>query len=165
MTSNGYDVRAIANLVINVAKEEGANVTNLSLNKIIYFLHVAFLNEFRRPLVSAKIEAWENGPVFREIYHQFKRFGRSNITDLARRIDPITGAYEACCDDIVDGELDFLRKSARQLVQVSPGKLVGMSHVTDGAWFKARHANGGINPGAEITNAMIAESGKEAIFH
>lgn len=161
----GYDVRAIANLVIESAEQEGKKVTNLSLNKIIYFLHVAYLNEFNRPLVSAKIEAWDNGPVFREVYHQFKRYGRNEITDLAKKVNPISGDYEVCRENIPVTEMAFLERGAKVLVQVSPGKLVGMSHVTDGAWFRARNANGGINPGSEITNRMITESGTEAIFH
>src|SRR6186713_660153 len=88
-----FDVRAVANAILDLAKEEGKGVTNLAINKIIYFLHAAYLHEFRRPLVTAKIEAWDHGPVFREVYHQFKKFGRENIKGRASRIDPTTGSF------------------------------------------------------------------------
>lgn len=66
------DVRSIANFVLDLAEVQGVGVSNLSINKIVYFLHANFLAKFDEPLVSAKIEAWDYGPVFRELYREFK---------------------------------------------------------------------------------------------
>lgn len=87
-----HDVRAVANAVLELAEANGRGVTNLALNKIIYFLHAGYLHERGVPLVSAKIEAWDHGPVFREIYHQFKKFGRDPVEGRATRLDPTTEA-------------------------------------------------------------------------
>jgi uncharacterized phage-associated protein len=152
---SGYDVREVANFVLDVADENGERMTNLSLNKILYFLHSAFLHQFRRPLVSAKIEAWDHGPVFREVYHQFKKYGRQPITDRAHRVNPHTGGYEIAAPSFTAEEVQFLRSHAHELLKISPGKLVDMSHVKDGPWHMARFNNGTINPGVEITNDAI----------
>jgi uncharacterized phage-associated protein len=158
-------VRGIANLVLDTASEERIPVSNLSINKIIYFLHVAYLYKFQKPLVSAKIEAWEHGPVFREIYHQFKIYGRNPVSERARKLDPASGAYiyVGYCFD--SSEEFFLKERCSELLKISASKLVDMSHVEDGAWYKARYGEGGLNPGVEITNELILASRSEKMRH
>jgi uncharacterized phage-associated protein len=159
------DVRGIANFVLEVADTEQRYVSNLSINKIIYFLHVAFLHNFNQPLVSAKIEAWDHGPVFREVYHQFKKFGRESIRTKAQKIDIASGTYIEATYDLTDGEAIFLKKRCIELLGISAGKLVDMTHVKDGPWYTARFGNGRVNPGVEITNELILEAGAEQSRH
>jgi uncharacterized phage-associated protein len=158
-------VRVVANFVLAQAFQNGREVSNLSLNKIVYFLHAAFLHQFQKPLVTAKIEAWDHGPVFREIYHQFKRFGRGNITEFARRLNPMSGQYEKADGTFSIEEQKFLATQCTELLKVSAGRLVDMSHVPDGPWHQARFGNGTVNPGVEITNELIAELAAEQSRH
>jgi len=58
-----YDARAIANLMLDEASEMDRGVTNLALQKLLYFAHSLFLIEYKRPLVSGYFEAWKLGPV------------------------------------------------------------------------------------------------------
>jgi uncharacterized phage-associated protein len=159
------DVRAVANFVISVASDANAEVTNLSLNKIIYFLHADFLRSFGQPLVSAKIEAWDHGPVFREIYHHFKSFGSGAIKRYATKIDPTTGAIVTPSLRLDESKVEFLRRLTIQLLRIRPGTLVDMSHVEDGPWYKARFGNGGVNPGVEITNDLILAAHSSSMRH
>jgi uncharacterized phage-associated protein len=152
-----YDVRGVANFVLELAERERERVSNLRINKIVYFLHVSFLREFGRPLVSAKIEAWDHGPVFREIYHQFKKFGRSEIFGRAGRVNVESGSYEIATVDLSDEERIFLAERCRQLLKMPAGLLVEKSHVKGGPWHMARFGNGRVNPGVEITNSLIVE--------
>ena len=152
-----YDVRGIANFVLDVAGQEQERVSNLRINKIIYFLHAGFLRQFGRPLVSAKIEAWDHGPVFREVYHQFKRFGRSPILDRAKKINIDTGFYEEVRAALTQEEQYFLEERCRQLLRIPGGVLVERSHVEGGPWHVARFGSGRVNPGVEITNSLIVE--------
>jgi uncharacterized phage-associated protein len=159
------DVRAVANLIIEVAKKSDAIVTNLSLNKIIYFLHAAYLQNYDVPLVSAKIEAWEHGPVFREIYHQFKDFGNKKLSRLAKKLDPLTGDFVEPYVTLPACEVSYLEDLAAELLKVSPGRLVDMSHIKDGPWYKARYGNRGVNPGVEITNDLILSVNSDPVRH
>jgi uncharacterized phage-associated protein len=159
------DVRGIANFILDTANGCNKPVSNLSINKIIYFLHVAFLHKFNRPLVSAKIEAWDHGPVFREVYHQFKKFGREAIENPAQKIDVASGKYVEAKYDMVGDELAFLRARCIELLGISAGKLVDMSHVKDGPWHVARFGNGRVNPGVEITNELILDARSEQSRH
>lgn len=156
-----HDVRAVANAVLELAEAAGLPVTNLGLNKIVYFLHAGYLLEHGQPLVSAKIEAWDHGPVFREIYHQFKKFGREPITGRAMRLDPKTGAFSQVAFTLAGEEAAYVQKHASNLLKLSPGKLVDMSHVRDGPWYVARFGGGRLNPGVEITNELIIGTAKQ----
>jgi len=86
-----FDVRAVANFVLDVTTRRGRSITNMHINRIVYFLHADFLVKFNEPLVSARIEAWEHGPVFRELYSEFKKFDDQAITTRAVALDRVTG--------------------------------------------------------------------------
>lgn len=160
-----HDVRGIANFVLDYATEKGVGVSNLSLNKIVYFLHVAYLHEYGTPLISAKIEAWDHGPVFRELYHQFKSSGREDIVGKARKLDAFSGEYREAEYDLENDEAVFLAKQCDSLIRLSAGRLVGLSHVQDGAWHQARYKNGRINPGVEITDDLILSADPHLLRH
>ena len=151
------DVRTVANIVLQVGKEEGLEVTNLHLNKTIFFMHVDCLRDRRKPLVSAKIEAWEYGPVFREVYGQFKKFGRKAITELALRVDYDTGEKVPAMDQIPDADLSYLRQLAIFYLGVPANILVDLSHARGGAWDFVWNNSGVVNAGMEITEQIIRE--------
>jgi uncharacterized phage-associated protein len=58
-----------------VNRESGDNVTNLKLQKLLYYaqgFHIAMQGE---PLFPESILAWEHGPVVRRIYDEYKHRG------------------------------------------------------------------------------------------
>jgi len=42
-----HDVRSIANFVLEVADKQKVQVTNMALNKIVYFLYVDYLLKYQ----------------------------------------------------------------------------------------------------------------------
>src|SRR5258706_1711537 len=85
------DVREVANAILDVAERESLMLSNLALNKIVYFAHAWFLALRRRPLVDSFFEAWQFGPVHPQIYRQMKKFGDRPITGRLTRINLDTG--------------------------------------------------------------------------
>jgi hypothetical protein len=85
------DPRAVANFILDVADIRGLPITNMSLNKIIYFAHGWSLGKRGKPLVSATFEAWQHGPVLPLIYRQFSKAGSMAISFRATAIDPSSG--------------------------------------------------------------------------
>lgn len=160
-----YDVRAIANYVLDFADSETRGVSNLHINKIVYFLHADFLATFSRPLVAAKIEAWTHGPVFRELYHQFKSFGEEYISVRATCIEPETGKrIVASCEMPVEEEV-FIRDLVRKYVSMSPGALVAKSHVKGGPWDITWNHDNRANPTMKISDNLIREWYQKAAKH
>lgn len=55
--------------------KEREGITNLKLQKILYFAQAYYLAKLGKPLFSDVIEAWEYGPVVPSVYHQLKHRG------------------------------------------------------------------------------------------
>ena len=76
-----YKVMDIANKIL--ADGENCNagelVTNLKLQKLLYYMqgfHIAYFNE---PLFDEEIEAWQYGPVVPDVYNYYKDNGSNGI--------------------------------------------------------------------------------------
>jgi uncharacterized phage-associated protein len=153
----GYDVRTVANLVLERGWDLNLKVTNLHLNKSLFFMHVDCLRDFDRPLVSAKIEAWEYGPVFREVYNQFKKFRADPISTLAKRVSYDTGELEAAKDEIASSMVEYIVDLGEFYLSVPARVLVDLSHAKGGAWDTVWSSSADFNAGMEITEEIIRE--------
>lgn len=54
-------------------------ITHLKLQKLLYYAQGISLGMFGKPLFEENIEAWQHGPVVRDVYCKFSMFGRKNI--------------------------------------------------------------------------------------
>jgi uncharacterized phage-associated protein len=75
------NAKDVAEYFLLKSKEEDCGISNLKLQKLIYYAQAFHLAIFEKPLFNEEIEAWTHGPVCPAIYHEYKRFG-SNIIDL-----------------------------------------------------------------------------------
>lgn len=157
--------KAIANLILQVGKCLGRMPSNLSLNKIAYFAHGNYLAKYGKPLIDAKIEAWQYGPVFREIYHEFKKCGDKPVSFLARDYDPEIDDIVVVNWDLPKEEEEFLRGVISDYLKMGTGYLVRTSHLEDGPWYEAWHHEGRVNPGMEISNEAILEYFSSQVRH
>lgn len=76
-----YSALGVAKEIINYSIERGYSISNLKLQKILYYVQAAFLVERGEKCFNESIVAWEYGPVVEEVYRNYKRYGRSDITD------------------------------------------------------------------------------------
>lgn len=76
-----YSVIDVAKYIILFCKEHGYSISNLKLQKLLYFVQAQFLNELGQPAFQEEIEAWDFGPVVPEAYQYFKIWGSSEIPD------------------------------------------------------------------------------------
>lgn len=74
-----YNVLDISKYVINYSHDIGASITNLKLQKILYYIQAAFLVNKQEKCFAEPIVAWEFGPVSVETYNQYKCYGREEI--------------------------------------------------------------------------------------
>lgn len=157
--------KAIANLILDVAQRLGRPASNLSINKIAYFAHGSYLAKYRKPLIDAKIEAWQYGPVFREIYHEFKKFGDKPIRVFARDLNLDTGEMDIPIHNLPSDEEIFLCEVISSYLKMTTGYLVEKSHLADGPWHNAWYHEGRINPGMEISDVAILEYFSDQVRH
>lgn len=70
--------------------DSGELITNLKLQKLVYYAQGISLGLTGQPLFEAKIEAWEHGPVVLELYQRFKDFGRNALPTMQLDINRYT---------------------------------------------------------------------------
>ncbi|NMA74483.1 MAG: DUF4065 domain-containing protein [Bacteroidales bacterium] len=58
----------------------GDNISNLKLQKLLYYLQGFHLVFFEKPFFSENIEAWQYGPVVPDVYHALKKYGSNGIS-------------------------------------------------------------------------------------
>lgn len=76
----------IANYFIGVSNTSGSLITNLKLQKLVYYAEAWHLANFNESIVDEDFEAWVHGPVVRRLYGEYRGFGwkpiiQSEITD------------------------------------------------------------------------------------
>jgi uncharacterized phage-associated protein len=77
-----YPVGAVANWFIaraNSDEEFGDNITNLKLQKLVYYAQGFNLAWYGEPLFDEPIEAWMHGPVVPSLYEHYQDYGASPI--------------------------------------------------------------------------------------
>lgn len=99
---------------------EGAeNMSNLKLQKLLYYAQGVFLGITDMPLFDDDIVAWEHGPVVVNVYHEYKSYGRNSIK------------YEdslAPQEEYTDKEEDYLMQVYDCFGQYTAWKLRNMTH-------------------------------------
>lgn len=154
-----YDVRDITNLILDTADERQLPITNLSLQKLLYFIHGWFFAIFEEPLIKSKFEAWQYGPVQRVIYNQFKVCKDQPIRGIrATYIDPETGENVYRPPAVKLDHLQIILQVLEKYEKFSAGQLVEQSHIEDGPWeYVWQQAEEVVYPGMRIPDAMILD--------
>jgi uncharacterized phage-associated protein len=63
-----------------VDEEAGDSLSNLKLQKLVYYAQGFHLALHDEPLFRERIEAWAHGPVVPDLYHALKKFGAAAVT-------------------------------------------------------------------------------------
>ena len=110
----------IAKYIVNRCAESGTPISNLQLQKILYFVQLAFLKQLNKPCFSDDIEAWQFGPVVPLVYYHFCGFGAMPIW-ATYKLDSISHA------EIINHVMDEKKK-------MDPWDLVAESHKEGSPW-------------------------------
>ncbi|NFG62399.1 DUF4065 domain-containing protein [Clostridium botulinum] len=76
-----YKAMEVAQYIINRALDKDKNVSNLKLQKLLYYVQAAFLVDKKEPCFEDDIVNWKHGPVVKEVYDQYKEYSDRNITE------------------------------------------------------------------------------------
>ena len=113
---NAFDV---ANYFLALADDEsGEFISNLKLQKLVYYAQGFHLAMYEKPLYNDIIEAWEHGPVIPILYHHYKEHGA----------DPIPFPSEIDFSKYSKNVKDLLDEVYGTYGQFSAWKLRNMTH-------------------------------------
>lgn len=130
-----YSAEDVANCLISIADLQSLGwdpenqeqikegVSNLKLQKLLFFAQAAHLALFKTPLFQEEIEAWSLGPVIPTIYQKYKGYARTPITEFE--------TTEACKDPEL---MSFLQNIWNLFGKYSSSQLVNLSHADGAPW-------------------------------
>lgn len=124
---------AVANFFIALGNGENEDyMTNLRLNKLMYFAQAWSLVLFGNPLFQEDIHAWQLGPVVPSIYHKYKNKGKNQITtaDASFRMSMLSG-----------DEQQLVMAVMGRYGKYSTSGLVDITHLPGSPWDTAFTAN------------------------
>jgi uncharacterized phage-associated protein len=137
----------VAKWIVGFSGEHGDPVTNLRLQKLLYYAQAWYLALRDEPLFGERIEAWVYGPVVPEVYRAFRDFGAMPISidtespEFSREISDHLGEIMAVFGGYSSYQLEI------------------MTH-NEAPWLKARD---GIAPD-EPSNAVIAHEDMKEFY-
>lgn len=118
----------LAKHVINHCLEIERPISNLQLQKILYFVVGEFYQKQGYWLTEAKFYAWKFGPVNREVYSEYCVYGGGCI-------------YERSTDVIDENIKNIIDPIIEKYASLTASKLVEKSHQKNGAWAKVYDGN------------------------
>ena len=115
-----YSAIDIAKYAITYCMTMGTPISNLQLQKILYYLQVYYLKK-GYSLFREEIYAWQHGPVVPEVYYMFCGYGASKIQNV----------YSV---DVMAGDTAYIDPIIERLRMIDPWKLVDMTHRPGQPW-------------------------------
>jgi len=128
-----YPASLIAYTFVKKGIDEGKFVTQMKLQKLVYFAQGYHLVKYHKPLIKENFQAWKYGPVIPDIYRDFKLYGSSPITNTTSYVpsDSVRTPY------FLDAEaLDTINYAWEVLKNFSAMSLSNWTHQPDGPWAK-----------------------------
>lgn len=129
---------ALAKYVISYvnlnAKTQFKGITNLKLQKILYYIEGYYMARYGYSLYPALIEAWRFGPVLPSVYYEYAIFGAESIILSPAEEEE---AIEAFDRNVIDDEKKELINSViRQKMDMDVWQLVDATHKEE-PWLQA----------------------------
>ena len=134
----------LARYAIQKCINDGYPISNLQLQKILYFCQKQYLQNTGDVLFDDEIQAWQYGPVVPAVYRTFSLWGGRKINWLSTPFD--TGRVPKNMQEIVNPIIESKRVK-------EPWQLVSETHLPGSAWYKVY--SGGSGDGKTIPIGII----------
>lgn len=125
---DAYDALELAKYIVTKCIKDHCPISNLQLQKILFFIQREFLQKKGRVAFYDDIQAWKFGPVVRNVYVYFCVFGGMPI-DLPLEFIEGNINWNDSDKSLIDGIVVQCRK-------LDPWQLVAETHKSGGAWDK-----------------------------
>ncbi len=124
-----YTSLAVANALLEIAEEkDGKRLTNLVLQKLVYFAHGCYLGIKHIPFVGEICQAWKYGPVFQYLYKALVKYGSGEVTENIETYDEIKKGSE---------DYQFLEAIYEHYGKYTAGELIAITHNPGSPWVQA----------------------------
>lgn len=129
----------VANVFLKLSKPEYGDVlTNLKLQKLVYYTQGFYLAIHNKPLFDEPIVHWEHGPVVESLYHSLKKYSAKSVP-VDHDFDP-SAKFDS-------SQLGLITDINNVYGQFSAWKLRDMTH-TESPWLSTES-------GEEISHDLL----------
>lgn len=125
--ANAIDVALYLLWLSSQEDDEPELMTNMRLQKLVYYVQGWSLALNGSPMFSEAIEAWDHGPVVNDLYHRFKNY----------KSDPIPAAEFSAVPNLTTTQMAFVREIWECYKIYSATQLRNMTH-REKPWRLAR---------------------------
>ena len=126
-----YNAVDVAKYIVTYCNHKNKPVSNLKLQKLMYYAWIDFYKETGNALFVDDICAWQLGPVVPEVYYEFCTYAGM----------PIVQEYDV---DIASGDTIILNRIIEKYLHFSASALVSRTHVVGGAWDSVFRGGAGL---------------------
>lgn len=129
------DARNMASTIIGLSKDKGIYLDHLKLQKLLYFVALEWVKEFKKYPYKQDIEMWKLGPVINDVYSDYRNNGSSEIVSPAILFQTLPngqmfiGATLPC--DLNECEKELVNKVLDVLGDKKSFDLVNITHEHD----------------------------------
>lgn len=146
MSAPPYPALTIAKWFVAWAEAEEEDLSNLKLQKLLYYAQGHYLARYNAPLFEDEIQAWVHGPVVAPVYQAFKSFGAASVA--LEDSDPFEW------EDVDPATTEFLGEVWNTYGGYSTGRLREMAYATP-PWRRSWRVDD--DRGALISQKVILE--------
>ena len=125
------------------------------LNKVAWFVYERLLVDCHKLLTRARVEAWDHGPVFREIYGPSKVYKEEPIASLLEAFSVATKRMEVATAEFDQQTLSLLRDTVAKYGDKSASQLRLISHVEGSPWYRVWYSGKKTSAGMVISPNVI----------
>ncbi|MEW9855898.1 Panacea domain-containing protein [Novosphingobium sp. M1R2S20] len=155
--------RAVAIANEFLAKAGSAGLTQMQLQKLVYFAHGWTLAITGEPLTAEEPQAWNYGPVYSDLYDHTKYFGSKSIDrlltpdddDAARFFLHQASGLPPYKATLTPTEKDIIDRVWKRYGGLTGSRLSALTHQTKTPW--SRVFAGGSGKNRTIPNGMIKD--------
>ncbi|HEV2298771.1 MAG TPA: type II toxin-antitoxin system antitoxin SocA domain-containing protein [Candidatus Acidoferrales bacterium] len=124
MNAPSSTAERIASCLINLSHEKQSAISNLKLQKLLYYAQAWYLAFYKQPLFEEEIEAWVHGPVVPAVFRRYREY----------KWTPLDKVEEPNINEFIR---DYLQEVWRVYGEMSASDLERISHCEE-PWIKAR---------------------------
>ncbi|MBQ2983134.1 MAG: DUF4065 domain-containing protein [Lachnospiraceae bacterium] len=125
-------IESLTNVILSICDD----VSNKKLQKLAYYIYAWHMTLYGVKIANMRFEAWEHGPVCRNLYNKYRHYGWSKIPTYKGFV-------------LVDDEkIRFIQSVLNVYGDFSADELEAMTH-KELPWIEARSTN--------VANAVISD--------
>lgn len=135
----------LSRYIVNICIDEGMPISNLQLQKILYFCQIEYLRKTSAFLFEDDFQAWRYGPVIPSVYSKYSIWGGTRIV--------LRNSLNSMVSPVVARVVDPVIKEKRML---KPWELVDQTHKPGSPWYITY--NNGLGDGNVINKTLLMEA-------